>query len=65
MFQKSFLTGHIGKYFYRDIVWSGAKYYYTMSSNDDNYFIILVIGFNLLIRQLTAYYRRYTYIVTT
>lgn len=59
------LTGQIGNYLYRDILWSGIKYYYTIFSNDDNFFLRLVIGFDLLIIQLTAYYRSYTEIVTT
>lgn len=33
------LSGHIGNYFNRNILWSGIKYYYTMSSNDDNFFL--------------------------
>lgn len=59
------LTGQIGNYLYRDIIWSGIKYYYTMSSNYDSFFLILVIGFDLLIIQLTACYRSYTEIITT
>lgn len=40
------LTGQIGNYLYRDMLWSGIKHYYTMSSNYDNFFLRLVIGFD-------------------